>query len=391
MHCRRLERGPPALMKSRNESSSRPSTQHKHLLHTVMFGTASSYGKPVGTELRQLEGMPSLRIDNLRLNGGTVEMDANRQAVLGALFVDRTGRSLPALWEAMCGGAPRIKLREVAEKLAVQGAGILGPREQGLLQRHLVPAADGTVGRDEWLATFGPYADLEAGAPASRPEPVASAAGQATPQLMSFGELPHIRHDYGLPNAQHDPPTGYKTAVGVNWPGGHHMDELKAEKEKRLSTPRKSLPESAHTNAPYGLSTPRDMKGRPTGAPDEVLLTSPNYALTTADPPYATRFGTSELDDKQAHTPPLKQPSFGSTQQPELTTPYAVESDKDHPPDRRLHDVVAFAAWEPGSGSRETRGPGAPLERAGLPDQYAISRRVVEAPFASGGLWDRKR
>ena len=133
-----------------------------------MFGTASSYGKPVGTELRQLEGMPSLRIDNLRLNGGTVEMDANRQAVLGALFVDRTGGSLPALWEAMCGGAPRIKLREVAEKLAVQGAGILGPREQGLLQRHLVPAADGTVGRDEWLATFGPYADLEAGAPASR-------------------------------------------------------------------------------------------------------------------------------------------------------------------------------------------------------------------------------
>ena len=84
-----------------------------------MFGTASSYGKPVGTELRQLEGMPSLRIDNLRLNGGTVEMDANRQAVLGALFVDRTGRSLPALWEAMSGGASRIKLREVAEKLAV--------------------------------------------------------------------------------------------------------------------------------------------------------------------------------------------------------------------------------------------------------------------------------
>ena len=141
MHCRRLERGPPALMKSRNESSSRDRPRNTNTYYTVMFGTASSYGKPVGTELRQLELVISREVDGMhtchRVLVEHAEDGARVASVLGELGVATLPSNNPG----------RLKAQSLTATKVATKAESLVPVE---LVAQVEAIRDGQESQDVW-------------------------------------------------------------------------------------------------------------------------------------------------------------------------------------------------------------------------------------------------
>lgn len=329
-----------------------------------MFGTADSWRKQYGIDIERL---PSLHEDDLRVNGGTQKLDAARQAGLGALFVQRTGMNLTALWQAMSGGAGRVPVDRVAEKLRVAGAGQLGPRELGLLQRHLIAAADGTVGLQEWLAVFGQNVPRSI-------DPDARGAGMPSPYVSerTVTELPHMRDDNDMPGGQPVPSGG----AAYSWIGGQMDADVTADYEAArhsVASPDAEWRKRGSDMAPFGV-VPDRYANQPPGGPKAswgatgtALPHSPTYAKTTgrAGAPFATQVGTSELD----HPEPRAEPGPAAP-------PSQVRSDAPY-------------AWVP-YGTTQDNAPPQPVATPISAVRHGSSQ-VIQTPYASGGAWDRSR
>lgn len=328
-----------------------------------MFGSAESWRKQYGVDTGGC--LPSLHEDNLRLHGGTVQLDAARQAGLGGLLVERTGKSLPALWEVVSGGAHlRCPVARVPDQLARAGAGQFGPRELGMLQRYLVPAADGSVGLQEWLAAFAGPASEEPHQiePASR----GPAAGVSSPYIAQEKvpvTLRDLREDgrptWALATGDGLPSNAPAAPVHESWPGGFREVDLVADEAARAAQAADIEWRQSMRDAPFGVKPDKYAGLPPRGVTAwGAMAASPTYARSTGfgaphDPPYATRPGTSELDLPAA--------------------PAALEP----PPPPSEHVRGSTARGAPyGNDDNAVR-------------RAAPGRTQVSTPYASGGAWDR--
>ena len=311
-----------------------------------MFGTKDSWRKQFGTDRTVL---PSLLEHNLRVNGGMVELDAARQAGLAKILIERTGqKDLLALWKVVSGGATRVAVdaRGVPERLAVVGAGILGPRELGLLQRHLLPAADGTVGVEEWMTAFGTSG---AGTKRSAQDEAEPVAGKPTSHIIAREELPHLRADNdmpGVPMPSGAAPAGEPVAVSANWPGGYKEEDVVADVEARLIDAANSEWRQTPRVAPYSMLPEKEAKEEeynPLPGRSAKPLLSPTYAMTTENPPYATRYGDASERLTARGSP-------NALRQQGMATPYGTTFNMAGQASRLGHEVTT--------------------------------------PYASGGLWD---
>ena len=321
-----------------------------------MFGTAESWRKQYGNDIDRL---PTLQEDMLRLHGGTVHLDAARQAGLGGVLIERTGKSLPALFEAMSGGAhQRISVTRVPEKLTSAGAGQLGLRELGMLQRHLIPAEDGTIGLEEWLTAFGPFAEEALRSILAQRRP---SSGQTSP-FCAKRSLPKTLRNVNEDDAS--VPSG-AAPVSDTWPGGFREPDMAADETARAAMAADvDWRESAFSEAPFGVAPDKYAGLPPRGVSAwGTMAKSPTYARTTGhdnDPPYATRYGSKEIDGcpsapaAPAAAAPQVTPAphvRGPQPPPLLSTPYGTEDN---------------AVRRPSS-----------------------ARCEVSTPYASGGSWAR--
>ena len=252
-----------------------------------MFGTAESWRKQYGVGVDRL---PSLLESDVRANGAAGGIDAMRQIGLGNLLVTRTGRSLPELWRMVSGGNERMRYDQLHQRLSGAGAGVLGPRDLGVIERCLLPdPKDGTIGRAQWEATFEV---VEAPTTSNVAYGLTPApAGRTTPRSMPMemskesgigmdSELPGMRHDDNATPGERALPS---PAASTRWPGGFSDPDLMGHSE---AVP----PAAGSTNrvrAPYAIEADR-LAPAPAPPPGHAMRTSGTNAITTEHPPYAT-------------------------------------------------------------------------------------------------------
>lgn len=242
----------------------------------AMFGGATSCRKEFGVMADH--DLPSVRSQMTRNQNGTTEL-----CTLGPQLISRSGKSLSQLWAAMAAGfGERIPNFRIPERLSAAGAGILGPRELGQLQRTLQPAADGAVGFEEWAAAFGltPERDFESSYGGS-------VAGMSTRQSQ-VQTLPHFaRQDSaGAPAAPVAAPSHER------WPGGF----IEADIEQDI------------TNRLYGSATSAVKRGRiPFHTDDDKSIPEPGYWTQPSNPtPLSTTFSSTINRPPFATGEPLK-------------------------------------------------------------------------------------
>ena len=252
-----------------------------------MFGTAESWRKQYGVGVDRL---PSLLESDVRANGAAGGIDAMRQIGLGNLLVTRTGRSLPELWHIVSGGNERMRYDQLHQRLSGAGAGVLGPRDLGVIERCLVPdPKDGTISWAQWEATF---AVVEAPTSSNVAYGLTPApAGRATPRSMpmevstksSIGmdsELPGMRHEDSTTPGERALPA---PAASTRFPGGFSDPNLMDHRE---TMPLAS--ESTHrVRAPYAIEADR-LAPAPAPPPGSAMRGSGTNAITTDHPPFAT-------------------------------------------------------------------------------------------------------
>ena len=166
----------------------------------VMFGTADSFRRRHGPY--DPSRLPSLVETDLRATGGAGTVDSVRRNTLGILLAERTGLHPVFLWDRISGGAERMPFSRLAETLAAAGAGILGPRELGVLQNCLLPrATDGSVGRADWEAAFDDVSVAEGEDDYSRMQ---RAGVQSVPLAGHASSLANVKNSAALPSMQHE-------------------------------------------------------------------------------------------------------------------------------------------------------------------------------------------
>lgn len=300
-----------------------------------MFGTADSFRRRHGPY--DPSRLPSLVETDLRATGGAGTVDSVRRNTLGILLAERTGLHPVFLWDRISGGAERMPFSRLAETLAAAGAGILGPRELGVLQNCLLPrATDGSVGRADWEAAFDDVSVAEGEDDYSRMQ---RAGVQSVPLAGHASSLANVKNSAALPSMQHEmAPTPQKLAESIS-----HSIIASADQGPPAET------------WPGGFNKP------PPDAPplSPFAVSSPTYAATTHAPPYATTA--------------LREPG---TPQPEL-------------PSRRA-SYTHVATWQqeeaakPGAAPSATRDP-----RAFSSPTYLQTSSDITSPFARGGDWER--
>ena len=200
-----------------------------------MFGGADSCRKQYGT-LKDGD-LPAIREYMTQVHQGTCA-----PSTLGRFLIQRTGKSLSDLWMSMAGlnEHARIPFHRVPERLAACGTGILAPHELGQLQMLLRPAADGSVGYEEWSAAFSlSGAELI-------PTEVVPTAGMSTAESNARHDyLPHMRMD-GVRHGESSVPTSYRPA-SQQWPGGWVQQELEYQEGTRSVASNASTVERART------------------------------------------------------------------------------------------------------------------------------------------------
>lgn len=287
-----------------------------------MFGTdAGAWRKQVGYTLDRL---PSLHESDARLNGGTVDLDKGRLQHLARLMVERTRRSLPALWAYASYGEESVVFGRLCERLSSSGVGVFSHRELGVLQRGLMPSSDGVVRRAQWEAAF---AEVQVGAVAQAEAAEAPAAGMPSVWTTIETALPSM-HDEIDPVANHGQPVGIHNSTvvtggtlpagappptpGANetWPGGFHKAALAEDAARNAVAVDENWQQHGGPQiAPYAnQQTPQV----PVNQPRVEMLNSPTFHPTIERPPFATRgsFGGSDLDAPHAaHAPPALAPA----------------------------------------------------------------------------------
>jgi hypothetical protein len=258
-----------------------------------MFGSAQSCRKQYGLE--RDDNLPSIR------NQMTEFLEGRPQSVtVGALLVERSGKSLHELWGAVAAGFPegRVPIYRIAERLTVAGAGILGPREHGQLQKILQPASDATVGFEQWAAAFGITA-MQQNTPVYAIPP----AGVATLTLNSLAEvLPHERSAASAP-----PPTS--PSASNQWPGGFIEAQMQSDVCDRLAAGRVET----QSNFPFGTDADQRTYELPVcGGP-----ASPTFSGSCGWPhPFATEGSLSVIPPPTPNASTSTAPPFAITPDP---------------------------------------------------------------------------
>jgi len=284
--------------------------------------------------------MPSLYESELRANGGAAEVDASRLSALGTELVNRSGLSLQSLWSKACGGEPDVELARLPERLSAAGAGAIGPRELGQLQRFIPAANHGRIGWQQWSAAFG----LDAFAAPVSGTPT---AGLPSPERNRLKDLPSRMPEVTPGGRRTEQDTPRSMPASETWPGGFREVDVQADVQSRLAISIASDRPQTPRKPPYG--TIEDVGAPPSTRP----LASPTYKTTTDCPPFAVGAGTSALG-LPGRPLSIAPPS------PSLRSPYA---------------------WD-GSGSALAT----PSVRK--PGEFAPPTATT-TPFAAGGLWDR--
>jgi hypothetical protein len=284
---------------------------HAQIDSKSMFGGPDSCRKQHGSLIKDNEAftLPSMRSRMTQLTSGTTA-----PSKLGSWLVERTGKPLDAIWVALSQQyGSRVPIHRLPERLQAIGAGVLGSRELGQLHQDLRPAADGTIGYDDWVAAF---CLAEPTTPQNQPAYAGMTTAEYTTRMES---IPHMREGAPLPDAQ--------APYGVQlWPGGFRSEDIRDECMQRLAA-------SGHAE-PVGRSpfaTDRD-KQAPVLQLQPAQPTCPPYAVdgeaASVRPP--STFSTSTAQRRHWSVEASAAP----------TAPFATEQNSQWPSDRPRPSVT---------------------------------------------------